>query len=92
MRGPICRAVYAYNRAPHGVVIRVDAVNGTHVRGHVLRKITESVYTSTGTMTNVNAPQDTRISMGSRADIKPGAILYVEKEKIVVLTPMITVR
>jgi hypothetical protein len=76
----------------NGVVIRVDSVSGTRVDGHVLSKITESVYKATSTSTTLDAPNDIRISMGSRSDVKPGAILYVEKDKIVVLTPMITVR
>lgn len=84
------------------LVVRVDSFARHTIAGHVLNRVTDSSYTLTKSTIAIYAPQDTAFMMGSTADLRPGALLYVyavatrpqaaDATRIVVITPYASVR
>lgn len=84
------------------LAVRVASIKRDDVRADLLERLNETTYKVTGTSVDLFDPADTPIVMGSRSDVKPGAVLFVsatatgrdsaDVKKIVVITSYVSVK
>jgi hypothetical protein len=82
-------------------VFRVDRLERTTAVGHVLDPAGEREYRMTPSSLSLHVPNDIPVVMGSRDDIKAGAVVFVygvatkpkaaDASKLVVITPYVKV-
>jgi hypothetical protein len=106
MHAPIPMTKAQFENAAIGasvqIAVRVTSAKRTTVEGELLQALSETQYATTGTTVQLYVPADTPVVMGSAADIKPGAVLYLfavvtgrdraDVKKAVVSTQYVTVK
>lgn len=83
-------------------VARVDAIKRSTITAKILERVTGNTYRATGDTIAIYAPESVSVAMGSRDDLKPGAVVYVyatatkphaaDASKLVVMTPYVSIR
>jgi hypothetical protein len=83
------------------LAVRVDRLVRTALDAELLERVTDSRYRATGKHVTLYLSSETPVVMGSIADVKPGAIVFVygvattaghaDVKKVVVVTPYATV-
>jgi hypothetical protein len=63
---------------PVELVVRVTSFRRTALAAELLSRETDTLYRATGKSVDLYFPADTPVVMGTAADVKPGAILYVD--------------
>jgi hypothetical protein len=96
---PLTPSQFAASATGQNVIlaVRVETAARTAVTAELLERITDARYKATGKRVTLYVPEETPIVMGSAADVKPGAILFVyavtttaahaDVKKVVVVTP-----
>jgi hypothetical protein len=59
------------------IAVRVTALSRTSLRGELLEPERESVYAATGRRVELYVARDVPVVMGTRDDVRPGAVLFV---------------
>jgi hypothetical protein len=81
MQPPIPMSPAEFSNATAGqsikLVVRVAAVKRTALSVELLNRENDSLYKATGKIVSLYLPEDTPVIMGSLADVKPGAVLFV---------------
>jgi hypothetical protein len=81
MQPPIPMSPAEFSNATAGqtikLVVRVAAVKRTALSAELLDRQSDSLYKATGKTVSLYLPEDTPVVMGSLADVKPGAVLFV---------------
>jgi hypothetical protein len=81
MQPPIPMSSTEFSNATAGqsikLVVRVAAVKRTALSAELLNRESDSLYKPTGKLVSLYLPEDTPVVMGSLADVKPGAVLFV---------------
>jgi hypothetical protein len=83
------------------LAVRVDRLARTALDAELLERVTDSRYRATGKHVSLYLASETPFVMGSIADVKPGAIVFVygvattaghaDVKKVIVITPYATV-
>jgi hypothetical protein len=87
--------------APVQIVVRVRSLQRENLQADLLAQVDASHYKTTGTQLDLYFSADTPVVMGSAADVKDGAVLYIyavattrnraDVKKAVVVTPFVKV-
>jgi hypothetical protein len=81
MQPPVPMSPAEFSNATVGqsikLVVRVATMKRTALSAELLSRESDSLYKSTGTIVHLYLPEDTPVIMGSLADVKPGAVLFV---------------
>ena len=83
------------------IVVRVTSLQRENLQADLLAQVDASHYKTTGTQLDLYFSADTPVVMGSAADVKAGAVLYIyavattrnraDVKKAVVVTPFVKV-
>lgn len=106
MRPPIPMTQAQYSRAVPGqnitIAVRVDSVNRTDVHAQLLERVNDTLYTNTKRNLRLFVADGTPVVMGSAADVKPGAVLFVygistardraDAKRLIAVTQYVTVK
>jgi hypothetical protein len=105
MQPPIPMSPAEFSNAAVGqqikLVVRVAALKRTALSAELLNRESDSLYKGTGKLVSFYLPEDTPFVMGSLADVKPGAVLFLygtattpghaDVKKVVALTAYVKV-
>ena len=88
--------------SPVQIVVRVTSLQRENLQADLLAQVDASHYKTTATQLDLYFSADTPVVMGSVADVKAGAVLYIyavatahnraDVKKAVVVTPFVKVR
>lgn len=79
------------------LVVRVDRLAREALDAELLERVNDSLYKTTGKRVSLYVPAETSFVMGSMADLRPGAIVFVyavtttawhaDVKRVIVVTP-----
>lgn len=82
MGPPIPMTAAQFAASPTGanvtLALRVNRLTRTTLDGELLERVNDALYKKTGQRVQLYVPAETPFVMGSFADLKPGAIIFVD--------------